>query len=798
MTIETLFKKDIIYLDGGFGTMLQAAGLKAGENSADWNFSHPDVVEDIHRQYLEAGADVIAANTFGVNVFRCGERTSEYIKQAIYLAKKASKGYKNRLVALDLGPTGKLLQPLGDLGFEDAVNAFKECVRAGVEAGADLVMIETVSDIYEAKAAILAVKEQCSLPVFATCVFGADAKTMTGSSPEAVAAVLEGLGADAIGLNCSLSPEEMLPVCERFISCASVPVVVKPNAGLPDVTDGSRYTVDEQKFALGMRGIVALGAKIVGGCCGTTPAYIRELIEKTSGMKPAVTQKNLTVVASYTHAVTLGDGLKIIGERINPTGKKRLKEALKNGDTGYILGEAVAQAEAGAHILDVNVGVPGTDEAKLLPAIVREIQTVTDLPLQIDTSSPAAMEAALRIYNGKPLINSVDGKKESMANIFPLVKKYGGAVIALTLDENGIPPTAEGRVAIAKRILSEAAKYGIDKKDIIFDTLATSVAADGGAATATLDALFSIRRGLGANTSLGVSNVSFGLPAREIVNSAFFIAAMQAGLSAAIINPLSHEMIKAYKAFAALSGRDKGCLEYIDYASRVQPTQAIAPSAEKLGEAEKVGEAGLEKCILRGFKERAAEQAAALLKTIPPVEVIEGHIVPALDEVGKGFEEKKIYLPQLMMSAEAAGAAFDVIKRALPAGAVEKKLKIVLATVKGDVHDSGKNIVKSLLENYGFCVLDLGKDVPPEKVLKAAKECGADLVGLSALMTTTVAAMEQTVGLIKSELSECKTAVGGAVITEEYARSIGADKYCADAMATVRYAEQLEEEIKKR
>ena len=795
MKFKSFLKKKVVVLDGAMGTELQNAGLPVGTLPEEWNFDRPEVITGIHRAYLSAGADVVYANTFGANCLKFGERTEAAVAAGVTCARAAVKGFKNRFVALDVGPTGKLLRPLGDLGFEEAVKIFGRTIAAGVKAGADLVAIETMSDLYELKAALLAAKEYgAGVPVVATCAFGADCKLMTGASPEAVVALAEGLGADAIGLNCSLGPEEMLPAAERLAKCASVPVVVKPNAGLPEERDGRTfYNVGAAEFAAGMKKMLAAGVRVVGGCCGTSPAHIAELSRIAAEFTPRATaDKALTAVCSYTHAVYFGGAPVLIGERINPTGKKRLKQAVKEGDYAYILGEAVAQAERGAHILDVNVGLPEIDEPAVLERAVCEIQSVTDLPLQIDTSDPAAMERAMRIYNGKPLVNSVNGKKQSMDTVFPLVKKYGGAVIALTLDEDGIPATAEGRIAVARKILREAKKYGINKKDIIFDTLAMAVSADGGAARAAIDSLRYLRHSMGVNTSLGVSNISFGLPDRELVNGTFFAMALGAGLSAAIINPCSEEMIKTYRCFCALSGFDEGCLEYIAYAQTV--TSGISSARPGLAEHD-AGEKSLTYFIKKGLKDEARAAAGELLRTLAPLDVINGYVIPALDGVGREFEEKTLFLPQLLMSAEAASGAFEVIKGAFAGGGNSKRVKVVLATVRGDIHDIGKNIVKTLLENYGFTVYDLGRDVPARAVADKAKETGAEVVGLSALMTTTVASMKETVALLKEECPSVRTVVGGAVLNEEYAAAIGAWRYAKDAMATVRLCEETEREL---
>lgn len=780
----------IIILDGAMGTQLQSLGLPLGTLPESWNLTRPEEVEKVHLGYLEAGADVIYANTFGANVFKFGDDTAKVVQAGVKCALRAAEKFKNKFVALDIGSLGKLLKPLGPLSFEEAVFAFKTTIKAGADAGADLIAIETMNDVYELKAAIIAAKETCSLPIIATLVFGVDGKTMTGTSPEAAAALAEGLGVDAIGLNCSLAPAQMTEVVQRFLKVSSLPVVVKPNAGLPYEEDGKTlYSLGAEQFAEDMQKLVSLGARVVGGCCGTTPEYIKLLSERVKDAVPApIGRKNLTVVSSYTQARCFGNIPVLIGERINPTGKKRLKEALRSGDMAYILGEAVMQTDCGAHILDVNVGLPEINEPEMLAKAVCEIQAVTDLPLQIDTSDPVAMERAMRLYNGKPLVNSVNGKKEVMDAIFPLVKKYGGVVIALTLDENGVPPQAQGRIEIAKKIIAEAKKYGIGKNELIFDTLAMAVSADGGAANAALDALDYIRHKLGCNTSLGVSNISFGLPKRDFINSAFFAMALARGLSAAIINPSSQEMIKTYKSFLALSQKDENCMGYIAYASSVNAGEITVGDKKQV----QSGEVGLKGAIVKGLKARAAEEAEALLKDNAPLDVINGHIIPALNEVGDGFEKKTLFLPQLLMSAEAASAAFDVIKSRFSGGAQSKNLKIVVATVKGDIHDIGKNIVKTLLINYGFTVYDLGRDVDPRAVADAVKAHGAKLCGLSALMTTTVRSMAQTIELLRAECPDVKIAAGGAVMNEEYAAAIGADRYCADAMATVRYAEELE------
>ena len=793
MDFKSYLRENIVILDGGMGTLLQAKGLMPGEAPEMWNLTRPGEIEAVHRAYFEAGTNVVCTNTFGANLLKYDRKTlAAVISAAVRIARAAAEGRPDRFVALDIGPSGKLLRPLGDLDFEDAVSLFAETVRLGAAAGADLVVIETMNDAYETKAALLAAKENCDLPVIVTNAYGEDGKLMTGATPAAMAAMLEGMGADAIGANCSLGPRQLRGVMEELLRVASVPVVLKPNAGLPRVEEGCTvYDVTPAEFAAEVRELVQRGVRLAGGCCGTTPAHIAALSAELAELSPVpLTDKALTVVSSYTHAVTFGVEPLLIGERINPTGKKRFKEALRAEDMDYILNEGLAQAEAGAHILDVNVGLPEIDEVRILKESVCALQAVTDLPLQIDTSDPAAMEAALRRYNGKAMINSVSGKAESMRAVFPLAKKYGGVIVALTLDENGIPETAEGRVAVARRILAEAEVYGIARKDIVFDTLAMTVSADKGAAKTTLEALSRIRNELCCHTSLGVSNVSFGLPNRDAVNGTFFTLALSAGLSAAIMNPYSADMKRAYYTFRALWGMDENCAEYIAKADSFAPAApAAAPTAAAAAEAGYPSE--LCRAVCKGLREQAAAETKRLLMTEKPLDIVNGEIIPALDRVGRGFEAKTVYLPQLLMAAEAAKAAFEVIKGSMSTGEGAEKGPFVLATVKGDIHDIGKNIVKLLLENYGYRVIDLGRDVPPEAVVEAVVENRAPIAGLSALMTTTVPAMEETILALRAAVPECRVVVGGAVLTEEYAARIGADKYAADAMEAVRWAEEI-------
>ena len=780
MNILEKIKSGITYCDGGAGTLLQSWGLEAGEYPENWNITRPEKIIEMHRLYLEAGANIITSCTFGANRFKF-DNLEEIITAAISNAKTACEGY-DAFVALDIGPLGKMLEPLGDLPFETAVEVFSESIKIGAHAGADLVLIETMNDSLEAKAAVLAAKESCNLPVFVTCVYDETKKLMTGANPAAMISMLEGLGADAIGMNCSLGPKQMLDIVPEFAKYSSIPVIVNPNAGLPRSENGKTvFDINADEFADIMCEIVKSGATIIGGCCGTTPEHIRKTGEKTKNLPFALPEKkNLTVVSSYTHAVEIGNKPVIIGERINPTGKKRFKEALRENDINYILNEGISQNKKGVSILDVNVGLPEIDEPEMMVNVIRALQSVIDLPLQIDTVDPVAMEKALRVYNGKALVNSVSGKEESMKSVFPLVKKYGGAVIAVTLDESGIPETAEGRVAVAEKIIARASEYGIDKNNIIVDPLAMAVSSDSNSANVTLKAV-KMLHDMGIKTSLGVSNISFGLPSRADVNAAFYTMAMQNGLDCAIINPFSVEMMKAWYCFNALTGKDENCSDYIEFAQSLEP-------AEK--KAEVSSSATLDGCIISGLKEQAGAIASELIKTMPPMEIINSMIIPALNIVGKGFEEKKVYLPQLLMSAQAAKEAFEAIKSAIPTGE-NKKGKIIIATVKGDIHDIGKNIVKVLLENYGYEVIDLGKDVAPEKVVDAVEKSGAKLVGLSALMTTTVPAMEETIKLLREKAPDCKVMVGGAVMTEEYAAMIGADSYGTDAMSAVRFAEKV-------
>ena len=795
------------------GTLLQEAGLKPGELPERWNVSHPEEIIRIQKAYFDAGSNVVLSNTFGANSLKFEEEELRtLIHAAIKNARAAageSSGTQEKFVALDIGPIGKLLKPYGDYEFEDAVSVYAKTVEIGTEAGADLIFIETMNDSYDTKAALLAAKENSSLPVFVSNAYGSDGKLMTGASPAAMVAMLEGMHADAIGANCSLGPEQLVGVIEEYLEYASVPVLLKPNAGLPRSENGKTvYDVTPDEFADSVEKLLKKGVRITGGCCGTRPEFIRAVSGKAKNLSPVpVTENNKSLVSSYTHAVEFGGAPILIGERINPTGKKRFQQALREQDIDYILNEALRQQDAGVQVLDVNVGLPEIDEVALLEKVTKELQAVTDLPLQIDTTDVVAMEKALRCYNGKAMVNSVNGKTEVMEAIFPLVAKYGGFVVALTLDEDGIPDSSDKRVEIAKKIIAKAEEYGIQKKDLIFDPLAMTISADTKAALATMQAVHGIRHGLNVNTSLGVSNVSFGLPVRNIITSTFFALCLEEGLSAAIMNPYSTEMMNVYFAFKALHNMDENCMEYIDYASKLPTLQPVSGAGGNAGAGNTAGTAGsgngkieegnelspLQNAIIRGLKEKAGNLTKEKLKKEKPLEIIQKDVIPALNVVGADFEKKKVYLPQLLMAAEAAKAAFEEVKKQMGSSGenASSGCPVVIATVHGDIHDIGKNIVKLILENYGFAVSDLGKDVPPEKIAEVTIRLHAPLVGLSALMTTTVPAMEETIKLLRVKAPWAKVCVGGAVLTQEYADAIGADCYCRDAMETVRYAEEL-------
>ena len=766
------------------GTLLQASGLRHGEPSEAMNERAPEVVAEIHRSYIKAGADIINTNTFGISSLKY-ENYADMLKTGIKIALEAREG-TDAIVALDIGPLGRMLKPLGDLDFEDAVSIFKDSMVIGEEMGCDLIFIETMTDMYETKAALLAAKESTSLPVFVTNAYDKSGKLLTGASPGAMVAMLEGMGADAIGLNCSVGPRDALSVLDEILKAASVPVIISPNAGLPSVVDGKTvYDMDSDEFGTCMALAARMGASCIGGCCGTTPDYIAKTVEKCRDIlyTPPI-EKDFTVVSSYTNELIVDARPILIGERINPTGKPKLKAAIQEGNMSYILGEALSEVDEGADALDVNFGLPSIDEADFMEKGIAAIQSVTDLPLQIDSGNPEALARAMRRYNGKPFVNSVSGKEESLSSVLPLIKKYGGVVIALLMDDDGIPEDADGRMRIADKILERIRTYGISEKNVIFDPLCLTVASGEKNALVTLECVRRLRE-RGLKSSLGVSNVSFGLPERNVINATFFTLALASGLDMAIINPHSAEMMNAYRSYMALSGLDVGCREYCD---RVIKIGEAVKGAQTLGVSAPTDT--LYGAIIRGLSLDAGRIARSLTESYSATEIINKEIIPALDEMGRLFEEKKVYLPALLMSAEAASTAFSEIKQSVAVGA-DNGHAIVLATVKGDIHDIGKNIVKLLFESYGYRVIDLGRDVPKEDILAAVVKSGAELVGLSALMTTTVGAMRETVELIKASCPEVKILVGGAVLTEDYAKEIGADYYAPDAMSGVKLANEI-------
>ncbi len=784
MNIIEFISNNVTVLDGAMGTMLQKRGLKIGELPERWNISHCKTIKEIHLEYLNAGADVITTNTFGANLLKFDAvELEEIVKNAVLNAKNAIKesGLKNKFIALDIGPSGKLLAPYGDLDFEKAVEVFGFTAKLGEKYGADLVIIETMNDLYETKAAVLGVKENCNLPIFVSNAYSEGGNLMTGSSPLEIVTTLEGLGVIALGANCSFGPNGLRPIIEKVVEYSSTPVLFMPNAGMPKIVDGkTTFDISIDEFTLEVKKAVENGVRIIGGCCGTTPDYIRSIKEATSSIKPLpINKKHKTMVCSGLKSVEIGLKPIIIGERINPTGKKRFRQALIENDVAYILQEGLTEQEKGANVLDVNVGIPDVDESVVLENIIKELQSVVEVPLEIDTSNFKAMEKAIRIYNGKPLINSVCGKVESMQNVFPIVKKYGGVVVALTLDENGIPESKDGRVAIAKKILDTSQQYGIKKEDIIFDTLCMSISTNNKAAEITASALKEIKERFGVNTVLGISNISYGLPNREEVNAEFLSYALTQGLDAAIINPLSEPVMQAIRGFNGEKNIQKNITEY---AKKVIDNSMRTESS--------TNKHNLYSYVLCGQKESAKMITIELLKNKEALNIVNEYVIPALDTLGRLYEEGKMFLPQLLMGAESAKASFEVIKEKASENAIAiKRSKIVLATVEGDIHDIGKNIVKLLLENYGFEVIDLGKDVKPEAILKAVTEQNALLLGLSALMTTTVVSMEKTVKLIKEHCPNCKIVVGGAVLNKDYAEKMGADYYAKDALATVRFAE---------
>jgi 5-methyltetrahydrofolate--homocysteine methyltransferase len=787
MTIKEMLSSGFIILDGAMGTQMQQRGLPVGERPETLSLTHPEIVAGIHKDYIQSGSMVVYTNTFGANDHKLsgtGFSCEEVISASVETAKAACQGTGCK-VGLDMGPVGELLAPGGSLSFEEAYSLFAKQAVAGEKAGADLVAIETMTDLMEVKAAVLAVKENTSLPVFVTMTFEENRRTFAGCSIPCMALTLEGLGVDAMGINCSLGPGEILPIMEELAQWTTLPLIVKPNAGLPNLETGS-YDIDPDMFARQMAPFVDLGVTVLGGCCGTSPAYIRKLKEMLAGKKPVSRDiRRRSAVCSGTRAVEI-DGVRIIGERINPTGKKLMKQALREKNMDYLLSQAVSQAEAGAHILDVNVGLPEIDEPAMMVRAVREIQSVVDLPLQIDSSDPKAVEAALRVYNGKPIVNSVNGEEASLATILPLIKKYGAAVVGLTLDEKGIPPKAEDRFAIAQRILAAAQSYGIPKEDVYIDCLTLTASVQQKEVAETLKAVRMVKERLGLHTVLGVSNISFGLPDRELINHSFLLLALSHGLDLPIINPNVASMTGAVDAYNVLYNIDKNSVSYIEKHSGEGAPAASAPAPA-------AGETDITHAIIKGLKEPARAITQGLCEKMEPMEIVNTLLIPALDEVGNRFETGKIFLPQLLQSASAAQAAFEIIKERIASqgtGTVQKG-KIVLATVKGDIHDIGKNIVKVILENYGFQVIDLGRDVPVETVVEAVQEHGARLAGLSALMTTTLPSMEATVKAIHERCPGCKVFVGGAVLTEDYALKMGADFYARDAKRSADIAKEV-------
>ncbi len=799
MQIREVFdRKRFVLLDGGMGTQLQTRGLQPGQKPELAALEMPDTLTAIHADYARAGADILLANTFGANAKKlagCPCTVEQVVSASIACARSAA-AETGALVALDIGPLGELLVPAGTLSFEDAYAEFAQVIRAGAAAGADLVFLETMTDLYELKAAILAAKENCALPVFTSMSFESRGRTFTGCTVESYAVMAAGLGADAVGINCSLGPKDILPFAQRLCRSvpAGVPVFVKPNAGLPN-PDGS-YNLNAAEFAAEMKAYASIGVSMVGGCCGTTPDFIAKLRETFAPLVPAdkipIHRSCLCTPVRFVEV----DGITVVGERINPTGKKRLQQALRDGDSAYPCAQAVAQAEAGAQVLDVNAGLPGIDEAATLEQLVKDLQAITDLPLQLDSSNPEALSRALRIYNGKPIVNSVNGEQKTLDTILPLCKKYGAAVVGLALDEHGIPADAEGRFAIAKRIAAAANAAGIPNEDIYIDCLTLTASAQQEGAVQTLEALTRCKKELGVRTVLGVSNISFGLPCRGYLNTTFLTMAMAAGLDLAIMNPNTPEMMAAVRAYRVLTSQDKQSSDYVAaYADvQIQTTQTSksAATVAEVGAAAPGGDALFE-AVRRGLKAEARAAADAALTMREPLDVVNTSLIPALDAVGDGFEKGTVFLPQLLQAATAAQAAFESIKAKIAASgqAQGSKGKIVIATVKGDVHDIGKNIVRVILENYGYDVLDLGRDVAPERVVEAVRQTGAKLVGLSALMTTTVPNMQATIEALHAAGLDCKVMVGGAVLTPDYARNIGADYYCKDAKASADLAKQL-------
>ncbi len=815
------FREKRYILDGAMGTMLQRAGMSPDETTAHFGQAHPEILQDIHKQYIDAGADIIYAATFGINRFKMDELEVS-IEEAVRVAMGAAAAAREEAtaegrdvkVALGLGPLGELLEPMGTLSFEEAYDVFSEVVKAAVKCdeegnGADLAVIETMTDLYEVKAAVLAVKENSEFPVMVSMTFEDNERTFTGVSLEAMAVTLEALGVDAIGINCSLGPVEIFPMAEKLRSLTNLPVFAKPNAGLPDPATGE-YDITCQQFVEKMGEYLDAGIDMIGGCCGTSPEYIKGIVavrdafysresgregahQEKTGVEEDAVLRPLKVCSG--NEVVVVDHVAVIGERINPTGKKRLKQAFLDEDFDYILKQAIEQIDAGAEILDVNVGVPGLDDVKMLPKVVKKLQSITGLPLQIDSSNPEAIEAALRVYNGKAIVNSVNGEDKVMDAILPVVKKYGAAVVGLTLDENGIPESAEARFAIAEKILSKALAYGIPREDVIIDCLTLTASAQQKGADETLKAVRMVTERLGLQTALGVSNISFGLPVRPVINRTFLTMAMENGLSLPIINPNDEDMMASIFAYNVLKNRDENAVKYVERYADAEMSQL-----QKRGGDEASGNSASDTanhdifyCIEKGMKGDTVIAVEKLLQEYDEMAVVNQYLIPALDHVGRSFEKGTVFLPQMLQAATAAQAGFEVIKTRLAAGDKEQVSlgQVVIATVKGDIHDIGKNIVKVIMENYGYQMIDLGRDVPKEKIVEAVKERGVRLVGLSALMTTTLKSMEETIKLLRREVPDCKVMVGGAVLTAEYAAEIGADYYCKDAMKSVEAAQEV-------
>ena len=778
-------KLDYLLLDGGMGTMLQAAGLPLGQLPELWNITEPERVSAVQRRYVEAGSRVLYTNTFGANrlkAARCGYSAAELVRAGVRCARKAAEGYDVK-VALDIGPLGQLLEPLGSLRFEEAYEMFREMIEAGAAEGADLVVIETMSDLYEVKAAVLAAKECCDLPVWVTMTFEETGRTFVGVTVPAMALTLTGLGVDALGFNCSLGPQELLPMVKELRRWTDLPLILKPNAGLPDPATGE-YHLSAEDFARQLLPAAELGVRSFGGCCGTTPAFIRAVGAALSGAAAGERpQPDRAGLCSAT-CVTELSGVRVVGERINPTGKKRFQQALRENDLDYIVARAIEQQDAGAELLDVNVGLPGIDEAGMMVRVVKAIQAVVDLPLQIDSSDPAVIEAGLRAVNGKAIVNSVNGNPEVLRRILPLCKKYGAAVVGLCMDHNGIPQTWEERCEIASRILDAALSYGIPRSDVIIDCLTLAVSAQQEQALETLRAVRYVTEVLGLHTTLGVSNISFGLPARETVTASFLTQAMGMGLDLPIVNPNQRPIMDAISAFRALSGQDGSCEAYIRrFADAPQASVSAAPGAEL----------SLEEAILRGLKSETAALTRQALESRSELAVVNELLIPALDKVGEKYEKQELFLPQLINAANAACEGFEIIKSRIAArgGTAVSKGKILLATVHGDIHDIGKNIVRVVLENYGYTVIDLGRDVPARAIVETAIREDVRLVGLSALMTTTVVSMAETIQALRESGHDCRIMVGGAVLTPDYAEQIGADYYAKDAKQGADIAKQV-------